>query len=62
MKGVFWNSNGFKELKKHRFISELTREQNLCFIAISEKGRKGFNDVVLRNLCCGGGGGHSFAL
>jgi hypothetical protein len=39
--------------KNHRFISDLTREQNLCFIAISEMGRKGFNDVVLRNLCAG---------
>jgi hypothetical protein len=23
----------------------------LCFIAVSETGRKRFNDVVLRNLC-----------
>jgi hypothetical protein len=53
MKGVFWNCNGFKDPKKHRFISDLTREKNLCFIAISEMGRRGFNDVVLMNLCAG---------
>jgi hypothetical protein len=41
------------KIKKHRFISDLTRERNLCFIAISEMGKKGFNDVVLRNLCAG---------
>jgi hypothetical protein len=54
MKGVFCNCNSFKDPKKHRFISDLTREQNLCFIALSETGRKCFNDVVLRNLCGGG--------
>jgi hypothetical protein len=61
MIGVFWNFNGFKDPKKHRFVSDLTREQNLCFIreqnlcfiAISETGRKGFTDAVLRNLCGG---------
>jgi hypothetical protein len=53
MRGVFWNSNGFKDPKKHRFISDLTREQDLCFIAISETGRKGFSDSVFRNLCAG---------
>jgi hypothetical protein len=53
MRGVFWNCNGFKDPKKHRFISDLTREQDLCSIAILETGRKGFNDFVLRNLCGG---------
>jgi hypothetical protein len=50
MRGVFWNSNGFRDPKKHRFISDLTREQQLCFIAVSAAGRKSFNDAVLRNL------------
>jgi hypothetical protein len=53
MKGIFWNCNGFKDPKKHRFVADLTREQELCFIAISEMGRKGFTDPVLRNLCRG---------
>jgi hypothetical protein len=53
MKEVFWNCNGFKDPKKHRFISDLTREQSLCFIALSETGRKGFNNAILRNLCGG---------
>lgn len=53
MKGIFWNSNGFKDPKKHRFISDLTKEQNLNFIAISETGRSDFMPTVLRNLCAG---------
>jgi hypothetical protein len=53
MRGVFWNSNGFKDPKKHRFISDLTRKQDLGFIAISEMISKGFPDLVLRNLCGG---------
>jgi hypothetical protein len=40
MRGVFWDCNGFKDPKKHRFISDLTREQNLSFIALLEMGRK----------------------
>jgi hypothetical protein len=53
MRENFWNSNGCKDPKKHRFISDLTREQQLCFIAVSKMGRKNFNDAVLRNLCGG---------
>jgi hypothetical protein len=56
MRPLFWNSKGFKDPKKHHFISDLTREQDLCFIAISEMERKGFHDSVLRNLCVWGGG------
>jgi exonuclease III len=53
MKGVFWNSNGFKDLKKHKFISDLTKENNLNFIAISEAGRSDFTPRFLKNLCSG---------
>jgi hypothetical protein len=53
MRGFFWNSNKFKDHNKHRFISDLMKEQGLCFIAVLETGRKGFNDSVLRNLCGG---------
>jgi hypothetical protein len=40
MRGVFWDCNGFKDPKKYRIISDLTREQNLSFIALSETGMK----------------------
>jgi hypothetical protein len=35
------------------FILDLSREQQLCFIAVFEMGRKFFNDAVVRNLCGG---------
>jgi hypothetical protein len=53
MKGNLWNSNGFKDPKKHRFISKLTKEQNLSFIGISETGRRSFTSPFLKNLCAG---------
>ena len=53
MKGIFWNSDGFRDPKKHRFVSDLTKEHNLSFIAISETVRKSFTDSCLRNLCGG---------
>jgi hypothetical protein len=53
MKGVFWNNNGFRDPKKFRFISDLSKELNLSFIAISETIRKSFTEPSLRNLCGG---------
>jgi hypothetical protein len=53
MKGIFWNSDGFKDPKKHRFISDLTKEQDLSFIGISETGRRSFIDPFLKKLCAG---------
>lgn len=53
MKGIFWNSNGFKDPPKHKFISDLTKEQNLNFIAISETGRREFMPNFFKNLCAG---------
>ena len=53
MKGIFWNCDGFKDPKKHRFISDLTKEHNLSFIAISETGRRSFTNPFLKNLCSG---------
>jgi hypothetical protein len=53
MKGILWNSNGFKDLKKHRFISELTKEQNLSFIGIIETGMRSFTSPFMKNLCAG---------
>jgi hypothetical protein len=53
MRGIFWNSNGFKDLKKHKFVTDLTKENNLNFIAISETGRSEFSPRFLKNLCSG---------
>jgi hypothetical protein len=51
MRGIFWNSNGFKDPKKHKFISDLTKENNLDFIAVSETRRSNFALRFLKNLC-----------
>jgi hypothetical protein len=53
MKGVFWNCNGFRDPKKHKFVSDLTKVSNLNFIAISETGRSDFTPRFLKNLCSG---------
>jgi hypothetical protein len=53
MKGIIWNSNGFRDPKKHRYVSDVTREQNLSFIVILETGRSTFSDPFLKNLCVG---------
>jgi hypothetical protein len=53
MRGIFWNSNGFKDPKKHKFVSDLIKENNLNFIAISETGRSEFLPRFLKNLCSG---------
>jgi hypothetical protein len=53
MKGIFWNSNEFKDPKKHKFISDLTKENNLNFIAICETGRSKFMHRFLKNICAG---------
>ncbi len=53
MRGIFWNSNRFKDPKNHKFISDLTKENNLNLIAISEIGRSDFTPRYLKNLCLG---------
>jgi len=53
MKGIFWNCNGFADGKKYRFLSELTKEKNLDFIALSETGRANFPQSTLNNICAG---------
>lgn len=53
MRGVFWNSDGFRDPMKHRFVSDLSKEHTLSFIAISETVRKSFSDSFLRNLSGG---------
>jgi len=44
---------GSKIRKKHCFLSDLTKELDLSFIAISETGRKQFSNSLLKNLCAG---------
>jgi hypothetical protein len=53
MRRIFWNCNGFHDPKKYKFISDLTKEQNLYFIALSETERKSFTSPLLKNLCVG---------
>ena len=53
MKGIFWNANGFRDPAKHRFVSDLTKQYNLSFIAISETCRRDFTDPFLKNLNAG---------
>jgi hypothetical protein len=53
IRGIFKNSNGFKDPKKHKFISDLTKENNLDFIAVSEIGRSDFMPRFLKNMCLG---------
>jgi hypothetical protein len=53
MKGIIWDSNGFRDLQKYRFILDKTRELNLAFISILETGRSNFSDLTLKNLCAG---------
>jgi len=52
MKGIFWNSNGFAD-KKKRFLSDLTKEKNLDFIAVSKTGRANFLQSTLNNISTG---------
>lgn len=51
MKGIFWNCNGLGDLKKHRFLSDLTKEHDLDFIALSETRRDSFTQSLLNNFC-----------
>ena len=53
MKGIFWNSRGLRDLAKFRFLSDLSKEKNLDFIALLETGRKNFIDTELNNICGG---------
>jgi hypothetical protein len=51
MRRIIWTSNRFKDPNKHKFISNLTRENNLNFITIAETGRSEFAPRFLKNLC-----------
>lgn len=51
MKGIFWNCNGFRDPKKHRFVADMTKDFDLNFIALSETVKKEFSVTFLKNLC-----------
>jgi len=51
MKGIFWNCNGFADSKKYKFLSDLTKEKNLDFIASLETGCVSFPNAMLNNIC-----------
>jgi hypothetical protein len=53
MSGGFYNSNGFQDPKKHKFVNDLTKENNLNFIAVSKTRRSDFTPRFFRNLCVG---------
>jgi hypothetical protein len=39
--------------QKYRFLSDLTKENNLDFIALSETARANFSQSTLNNICAG---------
>ena len=53
MKGVFWYSRGLADLAKHRFLTDLVKEEQINFIALSETGMDVFLDHTLKILCPG---------
>ena len=53
LKGLFWNSEGFRDPGKHLFVKEIIRERKLDFIALSETGRSNFSTPFLTHLAVG---------
>ena len=53
MKGVFWNSRGLADLAKHRYLSEMVKEEQINVIMLSETGRDDFSDNILKIFCAG---------
>jgi hypothetical protein len=53
MKGIFWNSDGLKDLTKHRFVHETIVEHKLDFYTILEMGRDNFSTPFLNNTSGG---------
>ena len=39
------------DLAKHRFLSDLVKDEQISFIALSETGRDDFSYHILKNLC-----------
>jgi len=53
LKGITWNSEGFRDLAKHLFVKEAIREHRLDFIALLETGRSNFAVPFLKQLAAG---------
>jgi hypothetical protein len=53
LKGLTWNSEGFRDPGKHLFVKESIREYHLDFIALLETGRSNFSIPFLRSLAAG---------
>ena len=53
LKGLTWNSEGFKDPAKHLFVKEAVRDNCLDFIALLETGRANFTVPFLANLAAG---------
>jgi hypothetical protein len=53
LRGMSWNSEGFRDLGKHLFVKEAIREHNLDFIALLETGRSNFSNSFISGLSGG---------
>jgi hypothetical protein len=53
LKGLTWNSEGFKYPGKHLFVKESIREYDLGIIVLLETGRSNFVIPFLRDLSVG---------
>jgi hypothetical protein len=53
LKGLNWNSEGFKDTAKHLFVKEAIRDHKLDFIALLETGRSNFSIPFLNQLAAG---------
>ena len=53
LRGMTWNSEGFRDPAKHLLVQESIREHKLDFIALLETGRSNFAIPFLQHLACG---------
>jgi hypothetical protein len=49
----FWNSDGFGDLAKHRFVEDTIKDHHLDFLAVLKTGRSNFANPFLNNLAGG---------
>jgi hypothetical protein len=50
MKGIFWNSRGLEDLAKHRYLSDMVKEEQINIIALFKTGKDEFAYKTLKNL------------
>jgi hypothetical protein len=50
LRGMSWNSEGFRDPGKHLFFDEAIREYSLDFIALLETGRSNFSNAFITSL------------